>query len=63
MTLLKMQKERLDRVNSKHRDQSPADTLKYFQEMCSGSKEGAKWCLRDAKRTIVVPLKQGECKP
>lgn len=41
-----MQKERLDRVNSKHRDQSSSDALKYFHEMCSGSEEGGKWCLR-----------------
>jgi glutamyl-tRNA synthetase len=41
-----MQKERLERVNSKHREQTPADALKQFEEMCSGSEEGGKWCLR-----------------
>lgn len=41
-----MRKERMDRVNSKHRDQSYEDTMKYFQLMCSGAEEGGKWCLR-----------------
>ena len=41
-----MRKERMDRVNSKHRDQSYEDSIKYFKLMCSGNEEGAKWCLR-----------------
>ena len=41
-----MQKERMDRVDSKHRNQSPAEAMEYFNLMCSGSEEGAKWCLR-----------------
>lgn len=41
-----MQKERLERVNSKHRDQSVEDCKKYFDLMCSGDQEGSKWCLR-----------------
>ncbi len=41
-----MQKERMERQNSKHRDQSPSDALKYFQLMCSGKEEGKVWCLR-----------------
>jgi glutamyl-tRNA synthetase len=41
-----MRKERMDRVNSKHRDQSYTDTMKYFELMCSGVEEGGNWCLR-----------------
>jgi len=41
-----MQKERMDRQNSKHRDQSPAEALKHFNLMCSGKEEGKAWCLR-----------------
>lgn len=41
-----MQKERMDRVNSKHRDQSVQDCKKYFKLMCSGEEEGKTWCLR-----------------
>ena len=41
-----MQKERMGRVNSKHRDQSSEDCMKYFELMCSGKEEGSKWCLR-----------------
>mmetsp|Transcript_34079 Transcript_34079/g.71713 ORF Transcript_34079/g.71713 Transcript_34079/m.71713 type:complete len:893 (+) Transcript_34079:32-2710(+) len=41
-----MQKERMDRQNSKHRDQSPAEALGYFKLMCSGKEEGKAWCLR-----------------
>jgi glutathione S-transferase len=37
-----MQKERMERVNSKHRDQSVEDALKYFDLMCSGKEEGKK---------------------
>ena len=41
-----MQKERMERQNSKHRDQSPSEALEYFQLMCSGKEEGKVWCLR-----------------
>jgi len=41
-----MQKERMDRVDSKHRNQTPEEALEYFELMCSGSEDGAKWCLR-----------------
>jgi len=41
-----MQKERMDRQNSKHRDQSPAEALGHFNLMCSGKEEGKAWCLR-----------------
>ena len=41
-----MQKERMDRQNSKHRDQSPAEALEHFNLMCSGKEEGKAWCLR-----------------
>jgi len=41
-----MQKERMERQNSKHRNQTPEDALKYFQLMCSGNEEGKAWCLR-----------------
>lgn len=41
-----MQKERMDRQHSKHRDQTPDQALEYFNLMCSGKPEGAAWCLR-----------------
>lgn len=41
-----MQKERMDRQESKHRNQSPAEALEYFNLMCSGKEEGKTWCLR-----------------
>lgn len=41
-----MQKERMDRINSKHRDQSVEDCKNYFKLLCSGKEEGSKWCLR-----------------
>ena len=41
-----MQKERMDRQHSKHRDQSPSEALEYFKLMCSGKEEGKPWCLR-----------------
>ena len=41
-----MQKERMDRQPSKHRNQTPAEALEYFKLMCSGKEEGAAWCLR-----------------
>ena len=41
-----MQKERMDRINSKHRDDPPAQSLEMFNLMCSGKEEGKAWCLR-----------------
>ena len=41
-----MQAERMERKESKHRNQSPQEAMKYFELMCSGSEKGAKWCLR-----------------
>jgi len=41
-----MQKERMDRVDSKHRAQSPKEAMEMFELMCSGSEDGAAWCLR-----------------
>lgn len=41
-----MQKERMDRQHSKHRDQSPSEAMEYFKLMCSGKEEGKPWCLR-----------------
>lgn len=41
-----MKTERANREESKHRNQSVEDSLKYFEMMCSGSEEGGKWCLR-----------------
>ncbi len=41
-----MRQERMDRVDSKHRNQSVEDCKKYFAMMCSGDEEGGKWCLR-----------------
>lgn len=41
-----MQKERMDRHNSKHRGMSPEEAVGYFKLMCSGKKEGKAWCLR-----------------
>ena len=41
-----MKEERMNKVESKHRDQTPPQAMEYFELMCSGSKEGAAWCLR-----------------
>lgn len=41
-----MKQERADRVESKHRNQTPAQAKEYFDLLCSGSPEGARWCLR-----------------
>jgi len=41
-----MQKERMERQNSKHRNQSPDEALRYFNLMKSGSEDGKVWCLR-----------------
>lgn len=41
-----MKTERAERQESKHRNQTPEEALKYFQEMSSGSEEGGAWCLR-----------------
>jgi len=44
-----MKEERAQRIESKYRDtatQSPEEAKTLFDEMCSGSAEGSKWCLR-----------------
>ena len=41
-----MQKERMDRQNSRHRDQSVSEALEFFNLMRSGSEGGGVWCLR-----------------
>jgi glutamyl-tRNA synthetase len=41
-----MKAERAERQESKHRNQSVEDAMKYFEMMCSGSEEGSTWCLR-----------------
>eukprot|EP00537_Pseudo-nitzschia_pungens_P003248 CAMPEP_0172361408 /NCGR_PEP_ID=MMETSP1060-20121228/5242_1 /TAXON_ID=37318 /ORGANISM="Pseudo-nitzschia pungens, Strain cf. cingulata" /LENGTH=912 /DNA_ID=CAMNT_0013083653 /DNA_START=85 /DNA_END=2823 /DNA_ORIENTATION=- len=41
-----MKEERANRVESKHRNQVPAEAKALFEEMCSGSEEGGRWCLR-----------------
>lgn len=41
-----MKTERMQRVASKHRHQTPAEALEKFELMCSGAPEGAAWCLR-----------------
>lgn len=41
-----MKAERAERQESKHRNQSVEDAIKYFTMMCSGSEEGSTWCLR-----------------
>mmetsp|Transcript_26172 Transcript_26172/g.61596 ORF Transcript_26172/g.61596 Transcript_26172/m.61596 type:complete len:642 (-) Transcript_26172:44-1969(-) len=41
-----MKTERASRQDSKHRNQSPEEALKYFDLMCNGSKEGGEFCLR-----------------
>jgi glutamyl-tRNA synthetase len=41
-----MKAERAERQDSKHRGMLPEDAMKYFKAMCSGSEEGAVWCLR-----------------
>ena len=41
-----MQQERADRMNSKHRNQSPEQAREYFDLLCSGDPAGAVWCLR-----------------
>jgi glutamyl-tRNA synthetase len=41
-----MKEERMQRKDSRHRNQTPDEALKYFKLMCSGSEEGGAWCLR-----------------
>jgi glutamyl-tRNA synthetase len=41
-----MKIERADRIESKHRSMSPAEAKETFELMCSGSADGAPWCLR-----------------
>eukprot|EP00947_MAST-08B_sp_MAST-8B-sp1_P004949 g4949.t1 len=41
-----MRQERMDGINSKHRDEDVKTNLARFAEMQSGSEEGQKWCMR-----------------
>jgi glutamyl-tRNA synthetase len=41
-----MKLERADRIESKHRSMSPAESKEKFELLCSGSPDGATWCLR-----------------
>lgn len=41
-----MKIERGNRVESKHRNQTPQEAMEYFDLMCKGGEEGGKWCLR-----------------
>ncbi len=41
-----MKLERADRIESKHRNQTPEQAKEYFDLLCGGSPEGAVWCLR-----------------
>jgi hypothetical protein len=41
-----MKEERADRIESKHRNQTPEEAKDKFFIMNSGSSEGARWCLR-----------------
>lgn len=41
-----MQKERMDRQESKHRNQTPEECKRLFDLLCSGKEEGANYCLR-----------------
>jgi glutamyl-tRNA synthetase len=42
----KMSEERGEGIASKHRDASVETNMKLFNEMCTGSEEGQKWCMR-----------------
>jgi glutamyl-tRNA synthetase len=41
-----LQKERMEKVESKHRNDSIEDNLAHFEEMKTGSEEGTKWFIR-----------------
>ncbi|PPQ98828.1 hypothetical protein CVT24_003382 [Panaeolus cyanescens] len=51
-----MRNERFNGIASKHRDDSPEENLKRFEEMKSGSTEGQRWCIR-AKISVDSPNK------
>ncbi|QRW15084.1 glutamyl-tRNA synthetase [Ceratobasidium sp. AG-Ba] len=51
-----MREERTNGIASKHRDDSVEENLQRFEEMKSGSAEGARWCLR-AKISVDDPNK------
>lgn len=51
-----MREERTNGIASKHRDTSVEENLKRFEEMKSGSAEGARWCIR-AKISVDDPNK------
>ena len=42
----KMSEERNEGIPSKHRDTDVETNMKRFQEMCEGTTEGQKWCMR-----------------
>lgn len=42
----KMSEERNEGIASKHRDASVETNMRLFQEMCDGTEEGQKWCMR-----------------
>ncbi|EME82476.1 uncharacterized protein MYCFIDRAFT_52738 [Pseudocercospora fijiensis CIRAD86] len=41
-----LQKERMEKIESQHRNDSIEDNLKHFEEMKTGSEEGKKWFIR-----------------
>ncbi|CAE6531122.1 unnamed protein product, partial [Rhizoctonia solani] len=51
-----MREERTNGIASKHRDDPVEENLKRFEEMKSGSTEGARWCIR-AKISVDDPNK------
>ncbi|KAG8970859.1 hypothetical protein FRC03_000077 [Tulasnella sp. 419] len=53
---LQMREERMNGIASKRRDTSVEENLKRFEEMATGSEEGAKWCIR-AKISVDNPNK------
>jgi glutamyl-tRNA synthetase len=51
-----MREERTNGIPSKHRDDPIEENLKRFEDMKSGSAEGARWCIR-AKISVDDPNK------
>lgn len=41
-----MRQERMDGINSKHREMTPKETMKLFEAMCKGDKSAEGYCLR-----------------
>ena len=52
-----MQTERMARQNSKRRELTVEENLKFFEAMEEGSEEGAKWCLRGK---VDMQVREGE---